>query len=484
MDYKPTKSNSTFKLILVIVFLALALTITFVIGFQAGRFAGSSSSSSQPSGLDSRFSLFESVYNILTKEFYFGQDTEDYKDQLVYDAINGMVDSQGDIHTDYMTPEEVQEFMGSLESNIVGVGIRYRELDGEILVLEVLRDSPAERAGLQAGDIITAVDGVACKEHSVDYVAKLVAGERGTNVVLTVNRMGNITDITATRDIVGTTVSSTVKEGIGVLTITSFGDKTAEEMAKHLNYLKEAKVTRLIIDLRNNGGGYAQTLDEMCTYFMDNGQIVMIEEDRDGNQIIDKVRKSKKISYEKSVILVNENSASCSEVFTLALKENCNAIIVGTTTYGKGLAQLSTMFSDGSALKYTDVIWKSGNGVFINGEGITPDYIVKLHDALYLNYLNLDDEEVYEYDQVNGKIYTAQVMLDFLGYSVDRQDGYFSAATRDAITAFQKNNGLEVNGKLDKRTASAIDSKLVSEWGINKDKYDTQMHKALELAKQ
>ena len=482
MDYKPTKRKSAFTIILVIVFLALALTITFVIGFQAGRFAGSSSN--QPSGLDSRFSLFESVYNIMNKDFYFGDDSEEYKDKLVYDAINGMVDSQGDIHTDYMTPEEVREFTGSLESNIVGVGIRYRELDGEIFVLEVLRDSPAERAGLQAGDIVTAVDGVTCKENSVEYVAKLVAGERGTDVVLTINRMGKLMDITATRDIVGTTVSSTVKDGIGVLTITSFGDKTAEEMAKHLNYLKQENVTRLIIDLRNNGGGYAQTLDEMCTYFMDNGQIVMIEEDRDGNQIVDKVRKSRKIKYDKIIILVNDNSASCSEVFTLALKENCNAIIVGTTTYGKGLAQLSTVFSDGSALKYTDVIWKSGNGVFINGEGITPDYTVRLHDALYLNYLNLDDGEVYRYDQVNGKVYTAQVMLDFLGYSVDRQDGYFSAATRDAIIAFQKNSGLEVNGLLDKRTASAIDSKVVSEWGINKDKYDTQMHKALELAKQ
>lgn len=482
MDYKTTKRNSTFRLILVIVFLALALTITFVIGYRTGRFAGASSN--EPSGLDSRFSLFESVYNIMNKDFYFGDDSEEYKDKLVYDAINGMVDSQGDIHTDYMTPEEVREFTGSLESNIVGIGIRYRELDGEIFVLEVLRDSPAERAGLQEGDIITAVDGVTCKDNTVEYVAKLVAGERGTDVVLTVNRIGNISDITATRDIVGTTVSSTVKDGIGVLTITSFGDKTAEEMAKHLNYLKKEKVTRLIIDLRNNGGGYAQTLDEMCTYFMDNGQIVMIEEDRDGNQIIDKVKKSRKIKYDKIIILVNDNSASCSEVFTLALKENCNAIIVGTTTYGKGLAQLSTVFADGSALKYTDVIWKSGNGVFINGEGITPDYIVRLHDALYLNYLNLDDNEVYQYDQVSSKVYTAQVMLDFLGYSVDRQDGYFSEATRDAITAFQKNNGLEVNGLLDKRTASAIDSKVVSEWGIHKDKYDTQMHKALELAKQ
>ena len=480
MDYKPTKKNSTFKMIMVIVFVALAMTITFVIGYRVGHLSGSEVNPSS----DDRFNSLKGVYDVMVREFYYGEDSEDYKDKLVYDAINGMVDAQGDIHTDYMTPEEVRDFTGSLESNIVGIGIRYTELDGEILVKEVLRDSPAQKAGIQEGDIITAVDGVKCKENALDDVVKLVTGEKGTKVTLTVNRMGNTINVTATRDIIGTTVSSSIKDGIGILTITSFGDGTAEEMANHLKYLKDNNITRYIIDLRNNGGGYALTLDEMCTYFMDNGQIVMIEEDRDGHQIIDKVKKSKKIDYDKIVILVNDNSASCSEVFTLALKENCGAIVVGTTTYGKGLAQLQKLFADGSALKYTDVIWKSGNGVFINGEGITPDYTVRLHDALYSNYLILDDEESYHYDQVSEKISLAQMMLDFLEYDVDRQDGYFSRATRSAVEAFQRDNGLEVTGTIDKVTAAALDTRLISEWSINRDKHDVQMQKALELAKE
>lgn len=482
MDYKTTRSNATLKLILVIVFLALAVTITFVIGYGVGRFAGNSST---PSGSnDSRMNTLQAVYDILAKDFYYGEDSEDYRSKLIDDAINGMVDAQGDIHTDYMTPEEVRQFNGALESNIVGIGIRYTELDGQILVLEVLRDSPAEKAGIQEGDIITAVDGVSCRESSVDYVANLVRGQIGTSVRISIDRMGKPVELTAVRAVIGTTVSSEVRDGIGVLRISSFGDQTSEELGEHLKYLEDNKVTRYIIDLRNNGGGYAQTLDKMCAYFMNNGEIVMVEEDRDGRQIIDKVKNSQKIKYDKIVILINESSASCSEVFTMALKENCGAVTVGTTSYGKGLAQLQKLFRDGSAIKYTDVIWKSGNGVFINGKGITPDYEVRLHDALYMPYLNFDDEEVYEYDEVSSKVAVAQSMLDFLGYDPDRRDGYFSEATRQAVMKFQNDNGLTADGKIDKKTATVIDTKVVFEWNTNRSQYDVQMDKAMELVRE
>lgn len=481
MDYKTTKSNATLKLILVIVFLALAVTITFVIGYGVGRFSGST----MPSGnSDSRMNTLQAVYDVMVNEFYYGEDSEEYRSKLIDDAISGMVDAQGDIHTSYMNPEEVREFAGSLESNIVGIGIRYTELDGQIFVLEVLRDSPAEKAGIQEGDIITAVDGVTCRESSVDFVADLVKGQEGTTVRVSIDRMGKPIELTAVRAVIGTTVSSEVKDGIGILRINSFGDQTGEELGNHLEYLADNKVTRYIIDLRNNGGGYAQTLDKMCAYFMNNGEIVMIEEDRNGREIVDKVKNSKKIRYDKIVILINENSASCSEVFTLALKENCGAVTVGTTSYGKGLAQLQKIFRDGSAIKYTDVIWKSGNGVFINGKGITPDYEVRLHDALYTAYLNFDDREEYEYDQVSGKIAAAQSMLDFLGYGPDRQDGYFSEATRQAVMRLQSDNGLPVTGKIDKKTATVLDTKIVFEWNTNKSKYDVQMDKAMELVKE
>ena len=480
MDYKTTKSNSTLKLIMVIVFVALAVTITFVIGFGVGRFTQSSNT---PATSD-RMSTLDAVYNVMINDFYYGEDTEEYRDKLINDAIKGMVDSQGDIHTEYMTPEEVAEFSGALQSSIVGIGIRYTELNGEILVVEVLRDSPAERAGIQEGDFIVAVDGASCKDNGVDYVASLVTGEQGTEVTLTLDRMGKTLDVTATRDVIGTTISSKIVDGVGVLSINSFGDQTAEELRQHVNYLKQNNVKRLVIDLRDNGGGYAATLDAMCRYFMDNDEIIMIEEDRNGRQIVDKVKKSEKTEYEKIVILINGNSASCSEVFTMALKENCGAVTVGTTSYGKGLAQLQKVFRDGSAIKYTDVIWKSGQGVFINGEGIDPDYEVLLDDALYVPYLSVEEGTSYGFDNVNAEISLAQIKLKFLGYNIDRTDGYFSAVTEEAVKQFQSDNALNVSGRLDQETGVAIDAKVLYEWKINRSVHDVQMQKAMELVKQ
>ena len=217
---------------------------------------------------------------------------------------------------------------------------------------------------------------------------------------------------------------------------------------------------------------------------MNNGEIVMREEYRDGKEIIDKVTKSKKIKYDKLVILLNGNSASCSEVFTMALIENCGAITVGTTSYGKGIAQLSQFFNDGSGIKYTDVIWKSGNGVSIHKKGITPDYIVELHPALSTSYLAIPEEEKILPDSVSAKVLSMQLILDFMGYDVDRTDGYFSVATEEALKKFQADYGLEATGILDKRTGDTLDSRMTYTWHMNKAKYDTQMQKALELVKQ
>lgn len=461
-----------------VVLCALLSIIFFVLGLGIGRATGS------PEVIytdGSTYSNFDSVLKILTSKFYYGSSSEEYRDELIREAIKGMVNSQGDIHTEYMTPEELEGFSGSLESSFVGVGVRYNEIDGNIFVIDVIYSSPAEKAGILPGDYITAVNGVKCSENDIDDVVKLIPGEVGTYVTLTILRGSETFDLEVQRNIIDSTVHSVINDGIGVVTVNSFGTGTAEELETHLQRLWDNGVRKLIIDLRDNGGGYANTLDKMCAFFMDNGQVVMIEEDRDGNEVIDKVRNSKKFGFTDLVILVNGNSASCSEVFTMALKENCNAITVGTTTYGKGVAQLTKTFPDGSALKYTDVIWKSGNGVYIGGEGITPDYEVWLHDALYMSTLEMTDDEEYGYDSVSYHIEYAQKALDFLGYEVDRNDGYCSQMTADAIAAYQKDNGFEVTSTINKTTCMGLNSSIKYNWITQRDKYDTQMQKAMEI---
>ena len=473
------------KTLLLIILLTVASVLTFSLGYSIGHYSKNGNNNpGNPSSSNSHFAVLESVYEILAKDFYYGQDTEEYRNWLVDMAIKGMVDANGDIHTEYFTAKEMEQFISSLESSIVGIGVRYTTIDGNIFVIEALESSPARKAGIQSGDFIIAVEGVKCVDHDSDYMADLIAGKEGTDVTITVDRGGEVFDVTITRAVIETTVISEIRDNVGIIYITSFGTDTGTELGKHLQKLTGAGITRFVIDLRDNGGGYASTLDEMCRYFMNNGEIVMREEYRDGKEIIDKVTKSKKIKYDKLVILLNGNSASCSEVFTMALIENCGAITVGTTSYGKGIAQLSQFFNDGSGFKYTDVIWKSGNGVSIHKKGITPDYIVELHPALSTSYLAIPEGEQILPDSVSAKVLSMQLILDFMGYDVDRTDGYFSVATEEALKKFQADYGLEATGILDKKTGDTLDSRMTYTWHMNKAKYDTQMQKALELVKQ
>lgn len=472
-----------FRKLLVGLFACILVLFIFGVGVLTGSVFGDSTiSSTSNSG---RFDTFERVYNIMANTFYFGEDSEQFRQQLVIDAINGMVDAQGDIHTEYMSAQELSQFTGSLESSFVGIGVTYTALDDNLLVKSTIKGSPAEAAGILSGDLIVAVDHVRLTAENVDNVQDMIKGQKGTDVVITVIRGNKEFDVTITRDEISNTVfSEYLGDGIGLLELTSFSDGTGKEVGRHLKDLVDDGTKRLIIDLRDNGGGYAFTLDEICTYFMNKGDIIMREVDRNGKETIDTCKAGTKYEFEKIIIITNENSASCSEVFTLAMRENVGAIIVGETTYGKGIAQLTKMFADGSALKYTDQAWMSASGEYVGNKGITPDYKVRLPEVLYQAYLKLEEDELIKVDTVNEKTVNIQMMLDFLDYEVDRFDGYYSAKTETAVRAFQKDAGLAVTGSVDNETAKLLNSEVVLKWQMHKDVIDSQMNKALELARQ
>ncbi|MCF0111634.1 MAG: S41 family peptidase [Erysipelotrichaceae bacterium] len=423
--------------------------------------------------------LFDSVYTTMKDNWFYGRDIEDFGSKLTMDAINGMVDAQGDPHTYYMTAEEMKEFSGSLENSIVGIGVRYQYVDGCVLIKEVLADSPALTVGLQPGDMIIAVEGVSTAEIGDEHIADAIKGEEGTDVTVTVKRESDVYDITITRAQVFTSVTSEIKEGIGYVQISSFGSQTAEELYNHLVALQNKGVTRLILDVRDNGGGYLNTLMKMSSFFLPKGSVVLKEEMRDGS-VTTHTTSTLPISFDKIVLLVNENSASCSEVFASALRD-AGVSIVGVTTYGKGTVQVTRAFSDGSALKYTTARWLTSDDKSIDGIGVVPDEEVRLPDAMYESYVILEENESYAPDTVSDKVKTSQILLDFLGYSVDRKDGYFSAKTQSAIRKFQKDQQLEATGILDHTTASALNAAVVREWSVNRDVHDTQFVKAMEI---
>ncbi len=468
------------KKILAATFILLITVFVFGLGYISGTLFSGGGSSSTPADL----STLNSVKDLLRTDFLYGEDTDKYDEKLIDDALRGMVNAQNDPYTEYMSKEELDAFTTSLNANIVGIGVRYTELkDSGILVSEVLESSPAQAAGVQAGDIIVAVDGRGVETFESDELLDSIRGLEGTDVVVTVLRGNEKLDIKITRGNISTTCSSRMDGNVGILIFNSFSDGSVAEMKLHLEKLKKAGATSLIIDLRDNGGGYVSTLDGVSAFFMNKGDIIMRETDRYGYEVVDRCKSGPAYTYDRIVILINGGSASCSEVFTMAMIENCNAITVGDVSYGKGVAQVTRMLRNGGALKYTDLAWISGKGVSVSGNGIKPDYEVRLHEALYMNYLILEDEETYQFDSVSEKLINMQQMLDFLGYSVDRFDGYFSARCVDALKAFQKDNGLEVTGTLDNVTATRMNSAVVTAWALQKDKYDFQMKKALEIAR-
>lgn len=272
-----------------------------------------------------------------------------------------------------------------------------------------------------------------------------------------------------------------INDKTGYIEIYQFGETTASEVKDYLTTMSEKGLEKLVIDLRDNGGGYLDTLVNLLNYFLPKDTLVMQQEYSDGKIEFSKTSGGNFENIKEIVVLINENSASASEVMTLALKEQRSDVtIVGVKSYGKGTVQVTKSFSDGSAIKYTTSKWLSPNGVWINKKGIEPDIEVKKPDAISANYSSMTDEEVYVEDTVSEKVKSAQLALDFLGYGVDRKDGYFSSNFKDVLMQFQKDFSLNVSGSLDSNTYKTIYSALAKEWSLNKQN-DVQYQKALEI---
>ena len=469
-------------------FLKILVSICVLVVVFAGgyRFA---SKNGRIVGGNQDFATLQQVYNILSNDFYFGVDSEEYRQKLVDDAIRGMVEGTGDIHTSYFSSEEMSEFVVSLTANFVGIGVTYNAQTDYLLVATVIPNSPAQAAGLQSGDLIYSVNGVELTTKTIDDVQDMIKGEAGTKVTIGIIRDNKYFDVELTRAAVYNTIETKmINENTGLLELSSFSDTTGKELKSHLEFLKQSGAENLIIDVRDNGGGYKNTLDTICGYFMEDNAIIMKLYNRKGEVIVDKVTAKRRngndiYKYNKIIILTNGSSASCSEVFTLAMKENCNAVTVGETTYGKGISQITVSFADSSTLKYTDERWESGNGVYIGNVGIVPDYEVVM-SRTFLSGLPLCKDEVLKYDSVDTYNILLQLKLQFLGYEIDRTDGYYSVATRNAVMKLQSEHGIQVTGDVDYRTSQIINSEVTKKYYNNPTKYDTQLIRAISLTEE
>ena len=418
--------------------------------------------------------------DIMENDWYFGKDIDDLDTRLTDQALTGITENDEDKHTEYMSKEEMESFTQSINRNYVGIGVQYITTDNTAIVEKVFKDTPAEKAGVKAGDIIHSVDGVDVTGFTSSEIKEAVQGEEGTKVVIGLIRDGKNISLEITRGAVSSTAYGEMLENdIAYLELYQFGTSTPDEVKSYLDDFTSAK--SLIIDLRDNSGGYLDSVEGVASCFLDKGTTVMSQEFSNGEIKVTSTSSDKYTDIQNIVILVNENTASAAEVLTLALKQQRNDVtIVGTTTYGKGTVQVSKQFDDGSAIKYTTSKWLSPDGTWVNEVGITPDEEVKLDDVFYEQFTNLEDDESYTVDNVDESIQDAQKCLNYLGYTVDRTDGYFSSKTGEELKKYKEEHNLTSDEILNQETYNALRSSVLLDWNTTTT-HDTQLAKAKEI---
>lgn len=302
------------------------------------------------------------------------------KEDLVDSTIKGFVSGIGDEYSEYMTAEEWEDYQSSALGNYCGVGIYMTTNDaGNIVVVSTIKGTPAEEAGVKAEDIITAIDGVSTADMTVTDASNAVKGEEGTDVTITVYRDGEYIDFTLTRSSIKVyhVESEMLDNDIGYISLLTFDEGCSEEFETKMDELVNQGAKKVILDLRNNTGGLVDEALNIVDLFVDKGATTLIEVDSKGNETVTKSETDKKYDVEM-VILINEYTASSSEIVTGALVDNGVAKTVGTLTYGKGVIQNVYQLSDGSVLKLTTAEYYTPNKNKINKVGITPDYEVEL----------------------------------------------------------------------------------------------------------
>ena len=323
------------------------------------------------------------IKKAIDKNFLW-QDKID-EEKLKDGAIKGYVEGLGDKYTEYISKDEMKKFTENINGSFMGIGIYMiaDESSGKIIVHHPISDSPAYKAGIKAGDVIVSVDGVEYGYDELNTIADHIKGEAGTKVKLVIERDGKNIDFEIERAKIETNpiTSKMLEKDIGYLNLPSFDKDVSKKLKEKIDDLTAKGAKSLILDLRNNGGGMVDECEEITDLFLDKDKTIMTTKDKKGN-VQKSVTKNKKTYDLPLVILVNENTASASEILTGALKDNNRIKVIGTKTYGKGVIQSVFNLSDGSGLKITTAEYFTPNGIEINKKGITPDIEVKLPDTV------------------------------------------------------------------------------------------------------
>lgn len=317
----------------------------------------------------------DEIMEVMDGYYYEEYDKEELLDQ----ALHGLVDGVGDPYTSYFSTKEYKKFIEHMTGSYEGIGVvvTYGEDPNTLIVVAPFKDSPGEKAGLLPGDIIAEVDGIDVYGKKSEETVILIKGPEGTEVVLTIIRDGEKMEVPVTREVIEmTTVSYEIlDDNMGYIALYGFEANTHDQFMEAINEIDD-KTDGLILDLRNNPGGYLHVAVEIIDEIMGKNQLIVYTEDkyeRKTNYYTERKQKVKK----PIVVLVNGNSASASEILSGVVKDHERGILIGETTFGKGLVQTSVNLEDGSAVKVTISKYYTPDGHYIHGVGIEPHIIIE-----------------------------------------------------------------------------------------------------------
>lgn len=420
------------------------------------------------------------AYMIIENRFLTGID----RNEVVDGAIQGMLDVLDDPYSVYMDKVKSVEFDQQVGAFFTGIGAEVSLEDGYVIVVAPIKGSPAEKAGIRPRDLILSVNGEQLKGLSLNEAVMKIRGPKGTQARLEILREGykEPIELILVRDEIDleTVFSEMLEDGIGKIEIRQFSEHTVDSFKEQLADLREQNLQALIIDVRNNPGGYLHGVVDILNELVPEGKVLLQSEMRGAPR--EKVLSEGPGLDVPIVVLINGGSASASEILAAAVKESAGGKLVGETTYGKGTiqTQYDRHFPDGSLLKLTTGKWLTPRGNWLDREGLKPDVEVALPEFFHVAPLNR--ERTWKFNDLGEDVKNMQIMLDAVGFDPGRRDGYFSEETAAALQQFQESAELPATGELDAETMEMLEREVIEL--MVKPENDLQLQTAIRAARE
>ncbi len=440
--------------------------------------------------LDSDIDFLKLVIEFVNEYYQYDINQDDIITAL-YDGFFEILDD----YSIYFTKEEYQEFATDMSGSFGGIGVQITQDKDKLIVAIPLPGTPALKAGIKTGDEIISVNGQSVVGFTTTQASNLIRGEVGTVVKIGIKRGNTEIFFNIKREVVvvSSVESKILENKIGYLKITEFNENTTEQVEEALTNFDKNKVSKIIVDVRNNPGGSLRTVVDILNFFVPEGPLVYVNSKTQGEEVLKSTLDKQKY---KVCVLVNENSASASELFAGAIQDRGVGKIIGTTTYGKGVVQslipidllkayFDPNYNNGGAVKFTTSEYFTPNKNKVQGVGIKPDIVIenKIGQSKVdlSTYPELKKDRKPTLNTIGLDVLGAEMILQTLGYKVNTPDGILDQVTFEQIKLFQKNNNLNAYGTLDFATQDALTSAL--KLFAAPEVEDTQLKKAIEILK-